>query len=254
LNISTRLQVLGGENVLIGGFILTGSDPKQVLIRGIGPSLRNAGVQGVLADPVLELHSASGNTITTNDNWKEHQADIEATTIPPSDDLESAIVATLPANNAAYTAILRGNAGGTGIGLLELYDLAPTANSQLANISTRGFVDVGQNVMIGGFIVADGGNASALIRAIGPSLTAEGVAGALQDPMLELHDGNGVMIASNDNWRTDQEAEIIATTAAPSNEAESAIVKTLGPGNYTAIVRGKNDSTGVALVEVYNLQ
>jgi len=263
LNISTRVRVLTGEQVLIAGFIITGTDPKRVIIRGIGPSLN--GVAGVLSDPTLELHQ--GNvTIATNDNWKtksdgsSQQAEVEATTIPPKNDLESAIVMTL--NPGTYTAILSGKNNGTGVGVVEVYDLAQGANSQLANISSRGFVDTNDNVMIGGLIVGGGsadGYARVLVRALGPSLTGSGVQGALQDPTLELHDANGATTATNDNWKINdqtqqsQEAEVRATTLAPTNDLESAIVTTLLPGPSTAIVRGKNNGTGVALVEVYNL-
>ncbi len=251
LNISTRLRVLTGDNVLIGGFIVSGPEEKRVIIRGIGPAL-DAFVAGALADPTLELHAGDGAVIATNDNWKsDQQADIEATGLQPTNDLESAIVATLP-GDAGYTAILRGKNGTTGVGLVEAYDLDTTANSKLGNISTRGFVDVGDNVLIGGFISGNG-FADVIIRAIGPSLTRFGVAGALQDPTLELHDGNGVIIDSDDNWKESQQAEIAATGLQPANDLESAIVATLTPGAYTAIVRGKNDTTGVGLVEVYNL-
>ncbi len=252
LNISTRLRVLTGDQVLIGGFIITGTEPKKVIIRGIGPSLSGTGT--TLADPTLELHLGN-TTIATNDNWKEHEADVVATTIPPTNDLESAIVTTL--DRGAYTAILAGKDLTSGVGLVEVYDLAQSANSKLANISTRGFVDTGDNVMIGGVIVGGGfggGATRVLVRAIGPSLTGSGVSGALQDPTLELHDGNGAIIATNDNWKSDQRAEIEATTIPPTDDLESAMVRTLTPGAYTAIVRGKNNTTGVALIEVYDLQ
>ncbi len=255
LNISTRLRVLTGDNVLIGGFIVTGSDAKKVILLAIGPSLTKAGVAGALADPVLELHKPDG-TVVTNDNWKGTQEKaIIATGVAPKNDLESAIVATLAPGT--YTAIVHGKNNGTGIGLVEVFDLDQAAASELANISTRGFVDTGDNVMIGGFIIGGGTvgtNASVLVRAIGPSLTKAGVAGALQDPTLELHDANGNLLRSNDNWKSTQKAAIIATGAPPTNDLESAIIDTLTPGNYTAIVRGKNNGTGVALVEVYNLQ
>jgi hypothetical protein len=256
LNISTRLRVLTGDNVLIGGFIVTGTESKKVIVRAIGPSLGAFGVVGAPADPTLELHEPDG-TIVTNDNWKDTQeAEIIATTIQPTNDLESAIVATLVPG--AYTAIVSGKNGGTGVGLVEAYDLDQTAASQLANVSTRGFVDTGNNVMIGGFIVGGGAAGSAstsvIVRGIGPSLGTFGVAGALADPMLELHDSNGATLASNDNWRDTQEAEIIATTIPPTDDLESAIVATLAPGAYTAIVSGVNDTTGVGLVEAYNLQ
>ena len=185
-NISTRLRVLTGDNVGIGGFIIPGPDPKRVIVRGIGPSLNAFGVPDVLADPTLELHDGAGTLIATNDNWKsDQQAEIEATMLEPTNDLESVILATLSADGAGYTAILKGKNGATGVGLVEVYDLDAAANSKLANISTRGFVDTGDNAMIGGFILG-GGTADVIVRAIGPSLTAFGVAGALQDPTLEL--------------------------------------------------------------------
>jgi uncharacterized repeat protein (TIGR03803 family) len=257
LNISTRLQVLTSDKVLIGGFIITGTDPKKIIIRGIGPSL--SGVGAVLQNPTLELHQGS-ITIATNDDWKEHQTEVEATTIPPTNDLESAIVITL--NPGAYTAVLAGKDNGTGVGVVEVYDLAPAANSKLANISTRGFVDSGSNVMIGGLIV-DGGTggsfARVILRAIGPSLAASGIQGVLPDPTLELHNASGAIIASNDNWKTrsdgtSQQGEIEATSVPPSNDAESALVQNLAPGNYTAIVRGTGSTSGIAVVEAYTLQ
>jgi hypothetical protein len=239
-----------GDNVLIGGFIITGTQPKKIIVRAIGPSLP---VAGALADPVLELRNSSGGLIASNDNWRSDQeAEIIATTIQPSNDLESAIVATLPANGSAYTAIVRGVNNGTGIGVVEAYDLNQAVDSKLANISTRGFVQTGDNVLIGGLIVQGQNPLRVIVRAIGPSLL---LPGALGDPTLELHDVNGALIASNDNWRSDQEAEIIATGIPPTNDLESAIVATL-PSNgalYTAIVRGVNGTTGVAVVEVYAL-
>ncbi len=253
-NISTRLRVETGNNVLIGGFIITGTQPKKVIVRAIGPSLP---VAGKLANPTLELYDAEGTRLVTNDNWKtrdtggSQQAEIEATTIPPSNDLESAIVRTLPANNAAYTAIVKGKNGTTGIGLVEVYDLDREVDSKLANISTRGLVQTGNEVMIGGFIVLGSNPQKVIARAIGPSLP---VAGKLANPVLELRDGNGTLLDRNDNWRSTQQAEIIATTIPPSNDLESAIVRTLPPGAYTAIVSGAGGTTGVALVEVYALQ
>ncbi|HZE58794.1 MAG TPA: choice-of-anchor tandem repeat GloVer-containing protein [Chthoniobacterales bacterium] len=257
LNISTRLQVLTGDKVLIGGFIITGTDPKKVIVRGIGPSLSGVGV--TLQDPVLELHQGN-STIATNDDWKEHQAEVEATMIAPTNDLESAIVATL--TPGPYTAVLSGKNNGSGVGVVEVYDLDQAANSKLANISTRGFVDVGSNVMIGGLIVsggAGGGNARVIVRALGPSLDALGVPGALPDPNLELHDASGATIASNDNWKmrpdgSSQQGEIEATAVMPGNDLESALVQTLPPGSYTVIVRGTGNTTGVAVVEAYTLE
>jgi hypothetical protein len=239
-----------GNNVLIGGFIITGAQPKKIMVRAIGPSLSSL-FPGALADPILELRDSSGGLIRSNDNWRSDQeAEIIATTIPPTNNLESAIVATLPANNSAYTAIVRGVNNGTGIGVVEAYDLNRTVDSKLGNISTRGLVQTGDNVMIGGFIVLGPDSQKVIVRAIGPSLP---LAGNLSDPTLDLRDGNGALLRSNDNWRSDQEAEIIATTIPPSNDLESAIVQNLTPGNYTAIVRGVNGTTGVALVEAYGL-
>ena len=249
-NISTRLRVETGNNVLIGGFIITGTQAKKVILRAIGPSLSSS-FPGALADPILELRNSLGGLIRSNDNWRSDQeAEIIATGIPPSNDLESAVVVTLPANSFAYTGIVRGVNNGTGIGVVEVYDLDRTVDSKLANISTRGFVQTGDNVLIGGLIVLGQNPLRVIVRAIGPSLP---LSGALGDPTMELHDGNGVLIAFNDNWRSDQEAEIIATGIPPTNDLESAIVRNLVPGNYTAIVRGVNSTTGIAVVEAYNL-
>jgi type VI secretion system secreted protein VgrG len=251
LNISTRLNVQTDDNVAIGGFIITGNASKKVIVRGIGPSL--TGLSPLLADPVLELHGPDGSLITTNDNWKDsQQTEIQNSALAPTNDMESAIVATLtPAN---YTAILRGKNGTTGIGLVEMYDLDLNSGSKLANISTRGFVQTGGNVMIAGFIFGNG-NASerVAIRAIGPSLT--GITNVLADPTLELHNGNGTLLMSDDNWKDDasQAALITAAGMAPQNDSEAAIVTTLPPGPYTAIVAGKNGGTGVAVAEVYHL-
>jgi len=245
-NISTRLSVETGDNVLIGGFIVSGTEPKKIIVRAIGPSLP---VPGKLANPTLELYDAAG-LLLSNDDWKTtQQAEIQATNIPPPNDLESAIIATLPADNSAYTAIVRGANNATGVGLIEVYDLDRTVGSKLANISTRGLVQTGDNVMIGGLIVAGADPQEVIVRAIGPSLP---LSGKLSDPMLELYDGNGVLAQANDNWRSDQEEEILSTLP-PTNDLESAIVRTLSPGLYTAIVRGVGNSTGIALVEVYGL-
>jgi hypothetical protein len=253
LNISTRLRVQTGDNVLIGGFIITGNDPKQVILRAIGPSLGGAGVQGFLANPTLELHHTDG-TVVTNDDWRDTQeTEIIATGIPPADDKESAILATL--DPGPYTAIVRGTNGGSGVGLVEAYDLAQAADSDLANISTRGFVETGDNVMIGGIIIGPDASpdGSILIRALGPSLTAIGVPSALADPMLELRDANGSPISSNDNWKSTQQAAIEATGIPPNDDKESAILAGLAPGNYTAIVSGVGGTTGIGLVEAYRL-
>ena len=245
-NISTRLRVETGDNVLIGGFIVTGTQPKKVIVRAIGPSLP---VPGKLENPTLELHGPAG-LIASNDNWMDapNRQEIIDSTIAPTNDLESAILTTLPASGTGYTAIVRGASGGTGVGLVEAFDLDRSVDSKLANISTRGFVQTGDNVMIGGFILTGTGTRKVIVRAIGPSLP---VPGALADPTLELVNANGATIATNDNWRSDQEAEIIASTVPPTNDLESAIVATLPPAAHTAILRGKNGTIGVALVEVF---
>jgi plastocyanin len=249
-NISTRLLVETDDNALIGGFIVTGTQSKRVIVRAIGPSLSSI-FTGVLADPTLELRNSAGGLIMSNDNWRSNQEqEIIATGIPPNDDLESAIVATLPANSSAYTAIVRGVNNGTGIGVVEAYDLDRTVDSKLANISTRGLVQTDDNVLIGGLIVFGPNPLRVIVRAIGPSLP---IAGVLGDPTLELRDGNGTLLANNNNWRDDQEAEIQATGIPPTNDLESAIVQNLNAGNYTAIVRGVNNTTGIAVVEAYAL-
>jgi plastocyanin len=254
LNISTRMEVRTDAQVLIGGFIVTGNDPKKVILRAIGPSLAGFGIGNPLADPVLELHASDGSLITMNDNWKDtQQAEIEASGFQPQNDLESALISTLDPSN--YTAVVIGKNGGTGVGLVEGYDLDQAADSQFGNISTRGFVETGTNVMIGGFILGGGGggNASVVVRALGPSLWQFGVAGTLADPTLELRDENGVLVQSNDNWKETQQPEIETTGLQPTNDLESAVFETLAPGAYTAIVAGKGDLTGVGLVEVYRL-
>lgn len=252
LNISTRLNVQTGEDVSIGGFIITGNAPKKVILRGIGPSL--LGLNPVLANPVLELRGNNGSIMTTNDNWKDNQeAAIRESTLAPTDDLESAIIATLAPG--AYTAILTGKDGTAGIGLVEVYDLDTASDSKLANISTRGLVATGGDVMIGGFMFGTGtASEKVIVRALGPSIT--GVVNVLTDPTLELHDGNGATFAANNDWKDDasQSSEILVSGLAPKNDAESAISTTLPPGAYTAVVAGKDGSTGVGLAEVYHLR
>ncbi|HEX7518041.1 MAG TPA: SGNH/GDSL hydrolase family protein [Chthoniobacterales bacterium] len=252
LNISTRVFVDTGERVSIAGFIVTGNISKKVLIRGIGPSLTASGVPNPLADPTLTLFDESGNALMTNDNWQDTQAaEIMATGIPPQNDLESAIVATLGPGH--YTAVLAGKNGTTGNGLVEVYDLEPGTGSTLANLSTRGFVGAGDNVMIGGVIIGNGDSPIVVLRAIGPTLTSSGITNPLLDPTIELHDGNGAVIGINDNWKDGQVQAVLATQLAPTDDRESAIVAFLAPGNYTAVVRGKGDTTGVALVEAYRV-
>jgi hypothetical protein len=244
---------------MIGGFIIRGNATKPVVLRGLGPSLMVSGLPGmtVLADPLLELHGPDGSLITSNDNWKDspQRVQFEGTVFQPTNDKESVIVANLAP--ATYTAVLRGVGGTAGIGLIEIYDDGQGVDSDLANISTRGFVRIGNEVMIGGFTL--GGNPPATriaVRALGPSLASSGIAPVLADPTLELHDGNGTIIASNDDWTSDpvQAAQLTASGLALPNAKESGIFLSLPPGQFTAIVAGKNDTIGIGLVEIYNVR
>jgi YVTN family beta-propeller protein len=269
-NISTRAFVQTGDNVMIGGFIVQGIQPKRVIIRAIGPELSRFGVPDVLVDPTLELHDSMGGLIASNDNWvrtiiggiitSNQVRDIQASGHAPGDARESAIIADLPPGN--YTAIVRGVNDTTGVALAEVYDLNAETNSILGNISTRSFVQTDDNVMIGGFIVQGTQPKRVILRAIGPELSQFGVPNPLPDPTLELHNSTGVLIASNDNWQhtiiggiitSDQVRDIRSSGHAPTDGRESAIIAELPPGNYTGIVRGKNIITGVALVEAYDL-
>lgn len=263
VNISTRLSVGVRDNVLIGGFIVAGTEPKRVIVRALGPSLNVNGVPvpGRLANPTIALYGPGGQ-IAFNDDWRTTQeADIIASGMMPTNDLESAIIATLPTSPSGigYTAIMRGVNDTTGVGMVEVYDLNCAAPSKLANISTRGSVGTGDNVMIGGVMVMGTGSQRVIVRAIGPSLASAvpPLTGVLANPMLELHDMNGMTVAMNDNWRDTQQAEIIATGLAPTNDMESAIVTSLPASTtgvpYTAVVRGVSGTTGIALVEVYSL-
>jgi uncharacterized protein GlcG (DUF336 family) len=253
-NISTRISVGTGDNQLIGGFIVTGTQPKKIIVRAIGPSLGQSGLGTLLADPTLELHDQTGVVIAANDNWSDtQQAEIEATGIPPSDELESAIVRTLAPG--AYTAIVAGRNGATGTAVVEAYDLSQASNSTLANISTRGAVGPASEVMIGGFIIfGNGGSTRVLVRSVGPSLASAGIPNPMPDPTLELRDVNGTLIVENDNWKDGPQTEIQETALPPTNDLESAVVTTLPSGPYTAIVRERNGQSGIGLVEVYNLQ
>jgi hypothetical protein len=254
INLSTRMRVQTGNNVGIGGFIITGTGSKHVVLRAIGPSLGQLGVPDVLADPVLELHGPSGFVTIVNDNWKDEQAiTIAATGLAPTNDLESAIDATLAPG--AYTAIVSGNANTSGVALVEVYDLTQSVSAKLANISTRALVGTGDNVVIAGFILGGGSSNDRIVaRGIGPSLAAVGVANALADPRLELRDSDGALLASNDNWQDDsvQAAELTTAGLAPGDNLESALASTLPPGLYTAVLSGVNNSAGIGLVEVYD--
>jgi hypothetical protein len=252
INLSTRMRVQTGDNVGIAGLIITGNSPKNVLIRGIGPSLTQFGISDALANPVLELHGPGAFVTVTNDDWRDNpaqQALIKGTGIPPTNNLESAIYATL--DPGTYTAIISGKNNTTGVALVEVYDLSP-AVGKLANISTRAFVDRGENIVIAGFILGNNpANDRIIVRGLGPSLTAAGVPNALADPMLELHDGNGALLAADNNWLDNpaQASEIFDAGLAPTNDLESAISETLPPGLYTALL--SSFGTGVGVVEIY---
>ena len=210
VNLSTRLRVDIGDKVMIAGFIITGNSNKAVVLRGMGPSLSAFGISGMLLDPVLELRGADGSLIIMNDNWKDSQrSQIEGTVFQPSDDRESVILATLAP--AAYTAILTGKNNTTGVGLIEVYDNNQAVDSQLANISTRGFVQAGNEVMIAGFILVNNSVARVAVRGRGPSLTQFGLCNVLADPTLELHDSNGTTLVSNDNWQDDPVSAALLT-------------------------------------------
>jgi PKD repeat protein len=252
LNLSTRLQVQTGDNALIGGFIISGSEPKKVVLRGIGPSLN---VPGKLEDPVIQLFNSSNVNIGGNDDWKTDQQNVESTGLAPTNDRESALVITL--NPGTYTVVMRGKDNGTGIGLVEMYDVGLAANSRLANVSSRGFIGLNDNVLIGGFFAGPRTAAvtGVVLRAIGPSLAAFNVPQPMQDPTLEVHNSDGDIVASNDDWESSQKSDIEALGLAPSDSRESAVLmRNFDPGAYTAIVRGKNNTTGVGLVEIYDVQ
>ena len=269
-NISTRSLVQTGEHVMIGGFIVQGSGPKRVIIRAIGPELTQYGITDELANPRLELHNGTGALIATNDDWQttilggiitsNQVSDIQNSGRAPTAASESVIIADLQPGN--YTAVVSGVNNTAGVALVEVYDLSPGASSSLGNISTRSLVQTGEHVIIGGFIVQGSGPKRVIIRAIGPELTQYGITDVLADPRLELHNGTGALIASNDNWQTtilggiitsNQVSDIQNSGRAPTAASESVIIADLQPGNYTAIVSGVNNTAGVGLVEVYDL-
>jgi hypothetical protein len=249
-NISTRLAVGTGDNVVIIGFIITGTQPKRLTVRGLGPLLP---VKENLGDPTLELHEPSG-AVVVNDNWRDTQQDELKAAIPPTNDYESAIVKSL--TPGGYSVVLAGKGGTTGVGLLEVYDLDLAVDSKLANISARGFVGKGDDVLIGGTIILGSGTTTVVFRAIGPTLSSApfNIATALQDTTLELHDGQGGLIAFNDNWQESQDGGAsIPANLRPSDPREAAIVRQLSPGAYTAVVRGKGNTTGIGLIEAYQI-
>jgi arylsulfate sulfotransferase len=257
LNLSTRGLVSvseNGDNVLIGGFIVTGTQPKTVVLRALGPSLSRFGLSDVLSDPVLRVYNRAGTLIAANDNWQSdpNHSVVEANGLAPSNLLESATAQTLAPG--AYTVVIRGKQVTPGIGLVELYDLSPLSNSKVKNMSTRGLVGTGDNVLIGGFIVGDVESATVVVRALGPSLASYGISNPLSDPVLTIFDSSGTAIATNDNWQDNNNwIDIRKNALSPPNERESALVLHLPAGAYTATVSGANGATGNALVEVYGL-
>ena len=253
-NISTRVHVGSDENVLIGGFIACGGTSKRVMLRALGSSLASSGISGALTDPTLELFDSSGTSIAINDDWLENanRQEIIDTGIAPVSPDESAILLQLPSGAAgrAYTVVLRGARGAAGVGLVEIYDLDRNGESELANISSRGFVQTGESVMIGGLMIGGREAQKVIARAIGPSLP---IAGRLADPLLELYDANGALVRSNDDWQESQRAEIEATGIPPRDAREAAIIASLPPAPYTCVVSGNGGTVGVGLVEIYRL-
>jgi hypothetical protein len=249
------MLVQTGDHVGIGGFIITGSAPKHVLLRAIGPSL-TPGIPNALADPVLELHGPGAFVTIIDDNWRDdpvQEAAIIADGIPPTNNLESAIDTTL--NPGSYTAVVRGKNNTSGVALVEVYDLSQAVLAKLANISTRAIVDIGDNIVIVGFVLSgNSGDDRVVVRGLGPSLTTSGVPDALANPTLELRDGNGALLVANNDWQDNpaQAAELTAAGLAPINNLECGIAVTLPPGLYTALLAGLNNGTGVGLVEVYD--
>jgi hypothetical protein len=241
---------------MIAGFIIAGNSSKPVVLRGIGPSLLAFGISDALLDPVLDLRGSNGSLILSNDNWKDTQrSQIEGGPLQPGDDRESVIVATL--QPGAYTVALTGKDNTTGVGLVEVYDNNQAVDSQLANISTRGFVQADASVMIGGFILGGHPNSTKIVlRGIGPSLSQFGLNNVLADPTLELHDGNGALLVSNDNWGDDSAsaAQLTSNGLGLQNPKESGIFAVLPPGQFTAILAGKDGGIGLGLIEVYNLK
>src|SRR4029077_10496420 len=255
VNLSTRGAVSSGDNVLINGFIVTGTNPKTVVLRALGPSLSGFGISGVLADPVLSLYNSSGALVATNDNWQtDNSTFLIQNGFAPSNPLESATLQTNLAPDA-YTVVVNGKNGAQGISLAEVYEIfSPGLNSKLGNISGRGFVGTGDNALISGFIIGDVGSGTVVVRALGPSLGSFGVSDPLSDPVLTIYDSKGNVIATNNNWQDDNHAsDVQRNRLAPPNALESAVILRLPAGEYTAVVCGNNGATGNALVEVYHL-
>ena len=261
-NVSTRLPIGTDDNVLIEGFIVQGpsGSTKKMIVRAIGPSLAAFGITGAVANPTLEIHDANNVTVATNNDWKTTQtgglitgdqvAAINASQVAPGNDLESAIIADLAPGS--YTAVVRGAGNTTGTGVVDAYDLSSGSQAHLANISTRGLIQPADKLMIAGFIV-QGASLKTVVRAIGPSLAAFGINNALPDTTLQLRDQNGAIVKENDDWQTDQKQELESTGLQPSNNLEAAAVATIAPGQYTVQVRGKPETTGTGVVQVYFL-
>jgi hypothetical protein len=252
-NISVRLKVEPGERLMIGGFIMSGNAPKRMVVRAIGPSLLAAGINDSLGDPALEIRDVIGASMGQNSNWRDTQAgELIDSGLAPTNDAEAAIVEAM--NPGAYTASMTGQDGGTGVGLLELYDVDPNSSTRFTNLSARGMVGTADAVMIGGFIVrGNGGQARLMVRAIGPSLASSGITEPLADPRLEIRNSNGALLAENNDWRDSQEAEILSSSLAPSDDREAATMISLGSGAYTAILQGNGGTSGVGLLEFFKL-
>jgi len=262
-NVSTRLPVGTGEGVLIEGFIVQGpqGSTKKIIVRAIGPSLIPFGITDALRDPTLEIHDASGATVATNNNWRTTQtgglivgdqsAEISSSGLAPINDLESAIIADLAPGS--YTAVVSGVGGTIGTGVVDAYDLSSSSPAKLANIATRGLIQPGDKLMIAGFIVANA-PVKAVVIAVGPSLLAFGISNALPDTTLEVRNQDGSFVMQNDNWKSDQQQQLESAGLHPSHDLEAAIITTLPPGQYTALVRGKGDASGIGVVQVFFLQ
>lgn len=255
LNISTRAKVGTGDRVLIAGFTIVGTGPKKVVVRAIGPSLKNAGIDDSLGDPVLELHDGTGALIASNDDWRDAQrAELEEAHLAPTDDHESALILTL--DPGAYTAIVRGAGDTGGVAVVEVYDGDHASDSVLANVSTRAFTSA-DSPIIGGVIMSDEGvplNRVA-VRALGPTLGDFGLREVVADPRVELRDASGALVAQNDDWQDAAQRDVLEDKhLAPADEREAAFIHPLGPGAYTAIVCGEDNAAGSALVEFYQLR
>jgi subtilisin family serine protease len=252
-NISTRMQVLTGNDVMIGGFIIGGASTKTIVVRARGPSLIPYGITNALSNPMLQLVRSSDQvTIAANDDWGSavNAGAIAASGFAPANPLEAAILMTL--QPGAYTAIVTGAGGGTGVGIVEVFEV-DHPEVPLINISTRGQVLTGNDVMIGGFVIQGSGAQTVVVRARGPSLIPYGITNALSNPSLQLvRSSDQTTIAVNDNWGSAANATALSASGfAPANSLEAAILITLDPGAYTAIVTGAGGGTGVGIIEVF---